>query len=401
MKEIKHLLASTKSIIDHQREKEKILGEKFNIFSILKVERKENETHSAFLAELLNPKGSHLMGNTFLKLFIGVILKHKDISINLNIESANVRTEFYVGERNDELETGGRVDILIFDNNQNLICIENKIDASDQNKQITRYKNYKTETNTVLYLTKFGYNASSESAGTLLENKDYYSISYKTEIIEWLQLCIKESVNSPIVRESIKQYLILIKKITNTMDTKFNDELQKNIFSELEAAKLIADNYKKILEDFQDSFRKSVMNKLIESESEKFNFYIGNPISKGYPQIWIEFKELKQPLLRFGIESFNGIGNFGGNLFVGIFNNKAPNPSEFKAETIYSNWWMNTFEIPEFQNFKVILNDNKLLQKLYSDNSFKDNLILHIVENVHAYLEKHSSNVYEFLKKKV
>ena len=34
-------------------------GDFFNIFSILKMETDEVKTHSAFLAELLNPKGSH------------------------------------------------------------------------------------------------------------------------------------------------------------------------------------------------------------------------------------------------------------------------------------------------------------------------------------------------------
>lgn len=44
-------------------------GELFNTFSILKMETAENKTHSNFIAELLNPKGSHLKGSIFLERF--------------------------------------------------------------------------------------------------------------------------------------------------------------------------------------------------------------------------------------------------------------------------------------------------------------------------------------------
>jgi hypothetical protein len=53
---IKQLLSNTKTVIDQHKAIEKSKGENFNVFTILKMERKENGTHSAFLAELLNPK---------------------------------------------------------------------------------------------------------------------------------------------------------------------------------------------------------------------------------------------------------------------------------------------------------------------------------------------------------
>ena len=49
-------------------EKIKILkGENFNIFSVLNMESNENATHSAFLGEILNPRGSHLFKTKFLE----------------------------------------------------------------------------------------------------------------------------------------------------------------------------------------------------------------------------------------------------------------------------------------------------------------------------------------------
>lgn len=42
----------------------------FNIFSILRSESDEVYLHSQFLAELLNPKGSHNQGDILLGLFL-------------------------------------------------------------------------------------------------------------------------------------------------------------------------------------------------------------------------------------------------------------------------------------------------------------------------------------------
>jgi hypothetical protein len=103
---IQRLLKEVNQLQKHQREIEKIKGETFNIFSILGVESKENKTHSSFVAELLNPKGSHYMGSLFLKAFLNQI-KYNG---NLNIATASVTKEYYVGKRKNI--SGGRIDIL-------------------------------------------------------------------------------------------------------------------------------------------------------------------------------------------------------------------------------------------------------------------------------------------------
>lgn len=66
-KKIQAILNEVKPIVEENKkcriEKWKN-GDFFNIFSILKMETDEVKTHSAFLAELLNPKGSHGQGCT-------------------------------------------------------------------------------------------------------------------------------------------------------------------------------------------------------------------------------------------------------------------------------------------------------------------------------------------------
>jgi hypothetical protein len=47
-----------------------LTGENFNVFKILKLGSSEVRMHSAFLAELLSPKGSHGQNSIFLNLFV-------------------------------------------------------------------------------------------------------------------------------------------------------------------------------------------------------------------------------------------------------------------------------------------------------------------------------------------
>src|SRR5688572_19048301 len=107
------LLQTTKKIAEHQEEIKRLRGESFNVFSILKMESRENETHSAFLGELLNPFGSHLKGVLFLQLFLETI----EYKGQFDLHSASVQLEKSVGARNNELKIGGRVDIYIYDDN--------------------------------------------------------------------------------------------------------------------------------------------------------------------------------------------------------------------------------------------------------------------------------------------
>ena len=72
MEEIIKLLKSVgeiRSEIKVYRSKRRESGDMFNIFEILKAEHYEVTTHSAILAELLNPKGAHGCNDLFLKSF--------------------------------------------------------------------------------------------------------------------------------------------------------------------------------------------------------------------------------------------------------------------------------------------------------------------------------------------
>ncbi|MEY2828994.1 MAG: hypothetical protein RIQ33_852 [Bacteroidota bacterium] len=234
-KTIENLLSQVKAISKKYEEIAKITGEKFNVFNVLGLTTKEVRTHSAFLAELLNPKGSHGQGDIFLKLFLQIINPNSDIPFLNNFETirAICKREFHIGNINKDYTEGGRIDILIFDNKGHAIIIENKIYANDQPHQLGRYKtfaknNYK-QGFSILYLNLNG-NESNETKDN--EFEDYISISYKFTIIDWLELCKKEAVNFPLLRETITQYIYIIKQLTNqSTNHKMSEEILSQIIS--------------------------------------------------------------------------------------------------------------------------------------------------------------------------
>jgi len=196
------ILTETQSILARQKELQKQNGENFNIFSILKMESKENATHSAFLGELLNPKGSHLLGTVFLNHFLELI-GAKD---KLNSATARLVLEKHVGSRDDVNKIGGRIDIYLSDTDGKSISIENKIYAGDQYTQIERYVNHNKDNNTVYYLTLNGEDASEGSRGELKSNEDYHCISFKSTIIAWLEKCVREASAQPILSTTIQHF---------------------------------------------------------------------------------------------------------------------------------------------------------------------------------------------------
>src|SRR5438270_4636302 len=95
----KNLLDRVNSLSTHYKKINQLTGENFNVFRILKLESSEVRLHSAFLAELLNPKGSHGLKDIFLKLFLNAFCFKEN-----EIDSArcNVEIEKHTGLVSDE-----------------------------------------------------------------------------------------------------------------------------------------------------------------------------------------------------------------------------------------------------------------------------------------------------------
>jgi hypothetical protein len=195
-------------------------GDYFNVFNVLRLSSNETRTHSAFIAELLNPYGTHGMGNFFLRKFIS----HMQIrNLQLDLSKAYIEVERVIGDIDENYDNGGRIDIIVEDGKKAII-IENKIYAQDQYKQLVRYNNYAKGNFAdyrLLYLTLNKDSASEASTqdnkSQLLPNEDYFPITYREDIIDWLEDCIDE-LSSNIVRVIIQQYIDLLKQLTYQME---------------------------------------------------------------------------------------------------------------------------------------------------------------------------------------
>jgi hypothetical protein len=291
MEQIKNLLNQVAIISRKNAEILDATGGRFNIFRVCGVNHYEN-IHSAIIAEFLNPTGTHGLKSKLLKCFIETL--GDDFKIHdFNCEKARVRTECSTED--------GRIDILIEDDKDKAIIIENKIYANDQPEQLKRYDRYAAKKYKngyqILYLTLYGDNASEQSSEGV---SDYLPISYKENIINWLEKCAAIVFRYPIVRETIIQYINHLKQLTNQdMDTKNKEEIVEIISKpeNIRTAQAIYLNYTAIFDDiikkhFSPEMEKFARQKGLEYHHEKsvesaVRFDIKNPCWQ--EKCWIEF----------------------------------------------------------------------------------------------------------------
>ena len=300
-------------------------GENYNLFSILNIERYELK-HSALIANLLDPKGSHGCGDAFLRAFFEIALKERAYPFE-DCTHLHSYTEYYTGPIAGD--TGGRIDILVKSSCYGLI-IENKIYAGDQDKQLTRYDNYGKKTfgadrYLLVYLTLYGCDASKESTATKsAEEVGYLRLSYAEDILRWLEQCVRLADNKPLVRESLNQYIRTIKQLT------YQDMNQENIQTIIDLAvdhpEVVATLSSKRDAIAQGIRKKYIFDKLKEYADQKGWLFddteITNP--QGEPNIRFR-KEGWDGSIIISADSENKKSNYGWwmNLWIGIDSKEA------------------------------------------------------------------------------
>ena len=389
-------------IVKDNAEKEAQLqrGELFNVFRVLKLTSDEVRTHSAFLAELLNPNGSHGMSDKFLRLFIRTIPELKDMEFDTL--SAKVFVEYHIGEINKEGTEGGRLDILI-ESRTNAIVLENKIYAGDQPKQLLRYHNYvqKYKKSFLLYLTLDRHSPSEDST----DNKkfDYIPIGYNSEILEWLDQCRKEAAMKPTLRETISQYIHLIKQLTN-QDTNMAQEITKLVAVEETYARsaigiirakdkiqttLLAEMWNKVYEniktpDQEDNIKWVYDVDLLENYGdfrEKIDSYYKNKIKRHGLEIVVgNWKEDYTLNFRIGVNynlhfGFVLRGKNGNVEYQNNIREEIPVDTIFKWENKLEELWI-CWKYPNFSKECNFMTFNSIaLDFIYNKNDFFDNFI--------------------------
>jgi gas vesicle protein len=321
------------------------------------------------------------MDDVFLKLFIEIIKPEFGFKAD---NKTKIEVEKSIGKVDNFNNKGGRIDIYLEDADNHSIAIENKIYAADQEKQLVRYKLYKNENHSVIYLNLFGKEPDEISIKKSNDNGqdstiDYQIISYKEHITKWLIKCEEKASLKPILRESIRQYRIIINQLTNSMSN--NDkELQKKIKENLEEANYVANNYSDVVKKIQEKFRQNILSRLENEFKETFNCCMGNDIEEKYSQIWIKHKEKKDATIYFGIETFNGNKKArGGKLFIGIRDGKGT--SEIKINNNYTfldRWWPVHKEL-KFNDEVINLSEPKFLN-LAEDEEFINEVVEQCIE---------------------
>ncbi len=204
-------------------ELEAVVG-KFNIFEAIGVVRQELR-HSNFLAFLLDPNQNHGLGEAFLKRFLQRAISGAQVSgllvTPIDLDLWDLHNAFVYREWQN-------VDILILAEDIKLVVlIENKIDGSESEGQLERYKKtvkkrYPDYSIICLYLTP---------EGVVPSHEDYIPVSYELvcEIVESL-IRGTESVLGSDLLTVIKNYA---------------EMLRRHIVGESEIAKLCQKIYRK------------------------------------------------------------------------------------------------------------------------------------------------------------
>ena len=203
-----------------------------NIFEILRISKTEIR-HSNFLYWLLNPKGSHSLGDVFLKRFLREIFSSDKVSDidqievnNLDFSNVQIRREW----KNIDL-------LIIFDDI--VICIENKIYSKEHSNQLKRYKKivqdeFFDKRISFVYLTPLGDPSENET-------ETYVFISYQS-IVDSIDRIIdiyEDSIISS-VKNYINDYSTILKR-----EIMGNDKLT-------ELSNRIYQNHKEILDFIYD-----------------------------------------------------------------------------------------------------------------------------------------------------
>lgn len=388
--------------------------EHFNIFSILRNEYDEVNLHSRFLVELLKNKN---YGKKFFELFL----------INLGIENFNFKNIQVFSEYT--VKKNGRIDILLklsSSKERKVIIIENKIYADDQFQQLKRYydsivlEGYKEDEIEMVYLSLYGNEPSKNSiSGLSGKIKDSIKvISYKIEILEWLESCIKEVVQVPIIRETLVQYERLLKKLTFKEEKNLSEELKNMILFNQEYLDIL---YK--LPDVLDSIKIDLQLKFWEKLEERLSISLkekGIVLEKGltYPNYYYS-KSLIEKFYRssrnnkfYGLMFFiKEIENRGklylrievdSNLYYGFrIINSSGNSNQNKIDEYLekellnlrferTDWWLGWKHIYNTENFNQTINlkeMNKELASILNDENKLEKLILEIEKEIQNTLE--------------
>lgn len=240
-----------------------------NIFGILKL-REHEIRHSNVLAWLLDPKGSHGIGDSFIKLFVSYVIRNNtDKGYNVMGWSYLDYSDCEVIREKHWKDTGkaDSLDIMVrirnSDGREHLIAIENKINSKEGNGQTQRYReNIERECPGAVKMYVY-LNTSDE----VPEDPEWSVLSY--ESIYRILGHIKNNCRmKPEAGLIIKNYRKVCADIMDITDEALREKVKK-IYRENKAAIDLINKYKPDIQwDIADYLRKLLRNERLKEESE-------------------------------------------------------------------------------------------------------------------------------------
>lgn len=229
----------------------------FNVFDLIINPYDEVHLHSRMIYSILTER-------KFQKQFLMSFLNSIDVSLPEDVSFSGFKN---INVEKEKAIPNGRVDLFISFKIKNIsynVLIENKLLAGDQPEQMNRYKSYMNsypnDNNYVYYLTLDGSAPSEDSTKSLDEIK---LISYDSEIMNWIEDCIKIASREPGVREVLIQYSSLLERLTGK-DVDFILELKEYLLKEPENF-IIANSMIPALNDAKAELQLRFWKKLEES----------------------------------------------------------------------------------------------------------------------------------------
>jgi len=242
-----------------------------NIFQILKISKNEIR-HSNFLSWLLDPEGSHKLGDIFLKRFLREVFssdKFFDID-QVDVEGMDL-------SKVEVLREWKNIDVLIILSDV-VVCIENKVYSKEHSNQLKRYKEiienqFPKHKKTYVYL-----NPDGDSSETETEQFQPISYDFIVESLERIVSVFGESMN-PNVKNYIKDYITTIKR--EIMGTDQLTELSKKIYQNHKELFDFIFEHKPDIVDNLNLIMKDELNKrgwLLGSENKYYIRFLTEPI---------------------------------------------------------------------------------------------------------------------------
>lgn len=280
LKQFLNEVGKLSEISNRLRMEKRSRGDAFNIFTELGLTTDEVKLHSSFVAMLLNPDATHGQGDIFLKTFIEMLEEKRNpgqLPLYLDTPNTVVKVEKDIGAVKGE--HGGRIDIYMADNNGYFVIIENKIYAGDQENQMKRYWNFaqeKSKNNSnkyrLVYLTLDGHDPSKDSKNDL-ESNEYICLSYKNDIVTWLNKCLGLTIRQPLLRETINQYIDTLKQLTYS-DMDNSKEVLKIMSKKenLDAAFVIAGNINEMISNVINTDLLTQLESIAKSKGLELEF---------------------------------------------------------------------------------------------------------------------------------